>query len=795
MTVSTEVSREEYTGNGVTTDFDYRFRVFSADELVVTVADTTENIRTLVLNTDYTVTGAGSRNGGKVKLVSALAAGWRIVIERELPVTQESDVRNQGNFFPEVHEDAWDKLTMLIQQTWSFASLALRKPNWLAKYYDAKGNRISNLGDPINGQDAVTKSWVQQQNSNLFSRVLRVPDTPISSLPYAVGRRNQLVGFNAQGDAVTVPVVSDSAAEVFLKLQDYDGYKYIGRVPNYEALRGIEPGNDLQKIEVINRVSGNRWGGGVFNADMSDNTTPDDGGVVIVTAGGRRWKRQFEGDVIHLVWFKTSSNTWDDAWTNAIAYASNTASDTVRKIVLPAGNVGPMTRPVIFTPTLGWYIEGIGGNGQKGTTLLFNIPQSAGYADYGALHHFPPNFVEQFSLKNVNISGAATTIAQPGDEAGWAFTHAVVCRAGNSTWFDVSMLNFRGSLMLDNSLDCSFYRVSTYAMGRMKPGYSYDDPAAVGNREACETAPITFYSTRTGDACNNLRFYDGSCELQNVTPFVWAKSGIDLHIVRMHAERPGRSNMAPFLPMGAFARVDDAELFIDGCGIQPNFINVIEYGNSSQIVLSNMQRFSGGIIRNPIVPSRSGTLRIRATNIITGNVTLPVSQTHDVQFANCIMGNVSSNSNSGIRSFIGCKMTSMTISGIASPLGSDYGTQVIGGSISGNFSGDSTAQRVTLQGTYVAGNVTYLGNNSRIEPAFVGGSENYSNAGTNHISSPNGPQVYFVNDDISEVVGTIIKGSYIYRKNSVSGEPMGWVCTNTGASGGSGTFARLPNLQ
>ncbi|MCE9939799.1 glycosyl hydrolase family 28-related protein [Serratia liquefaciens] len=157
MTVSTEISREEYTGNGVTTDFDYRFRVFSADELVVSVADTTENISTLVLNTDYTVTGAGSRTGGKVKLVNPLANAWRISIERDLPVTQETDVRNQGNFFPEVHEDAFDKLTMLIQQALGVFGLALRKPNWLAKYYDAKGNRISNLADPIADKDAVNR--------------------------------------------------------------------------------------------------------------------------------------------------------------------------------------------------------------------------------------------------------------------------------------------------------------------------------------------------------------------------------------------------------------------------------------------------------------------------------------------------------------------------------------------------------------------------------------------------------------------------------------------------------------
>lgn len=157
MTVSTEISREEYTGNGVTTDFDYRFRVFYADELVVSVADTTENISLLVLNTDYTVTGAGSRTGGKVKLTNPLANAWRISIERDLPVTQETDVRNQGNFFPEVHEDAWDKLTMLIQQALGSLGLALRKPNWLAKYYDAKGNRISNLADPIADKDAVNR--------------------------------------------------------------------------------------------------------------------------------------------------------------------------------------------------------------------------------------------------------------------------------------------------------------------------------------------------------------------------------------------------------------------------------------------------------------------------------------------------------------------------------------------------------------------------------------------------------------------------------------------------------------
>lgn len=217
MTVSTEISREEYTGNGVTTDFDYRFRVFSADELVVSVADTTENISTLVLNTDYTVTGAGSRTGGKVKLVNALANAWRISIERDLPVTQETDVRNQGNFFPEVHEDAWDKLTMLIQQAFGIFGLALRKPNWLARYYDAKGNRISNMADPTGNQDAATKVYVDSTNAAFGKRVLRVPESYVDEIYPVTGRRNSLFGWNNIGRPVPIFSMTDTA-DLALKL-------------------------------------------------------------------------------------------------------------------------------------------------------------------------------------------------------------------------------------------------------------------------------------------------------------------------------------------------------------------------------------------------------------------------------------------------------------------------------------------------------------------------------------------------------------------------------------------------
>lgn len=237
MTVSTQVSRNEYTGNGATTQYDFTFRILDKSHLLVQTLDTSESIVTLTLGTDYTVTGVNRYNGGKVVLTSALPTGYKISIERSTPVTQEASIRNQGGFFPEIHEDAFDKLTMLVQQAYGWWSgLSLRKPSWLANYYDALNNRIRNLRDPSQAQDAATKNYVdvevsveaaarQSADNNLqsqitanFPRTLRVPEASVSILPSVSGRKKKILAFNDQGNPICVLPESGSAADVLIEL-------------------------------------------------------------------------------------------------------------------------------------------------------------------------------------------------------------------------------------------------------------------------------------------------------------------------------------------------------------------------------------------------------------------------------------------------------------------------------------------------------------------------------------------------------------------------------------------------
>nr|CAK6596903.1 tail spike protein [Klebsiella phage vB_Kpn_K2PH164C2] len=129
-------------------------------------------------------------------------------------------------------------------------------------------------------------------------------------------------------------IIDDSGEQsTLVVLAQPNGAKNIGRCSDIATLRTIEPTLPNQKIEVIKYASGYKPITGYFEYDQTDSTSVDDGGVCIVTAGGKRWKRIFDG-AVNVAWFGIPS---DGDITNAINKAISYAKPKRLGLVISAG--------------------------------------------------------------------------------------------------------------------------------------------------------------------------------------------------------------------------------------------------------------------------------------------------------------------------------------------------------------------------------------------------------------------------------------------------------------------------
>jgi hypothetical protein len=179
MTVSATKSRKEYAGDGSTTSFATNPVVFfDAADLTVYVVTTATGVvaATLVLNTDYTVSG-GDGSTGTVDLSTgsdpygAPSALQTLVIVRELGITQASNLVNNDGSDAEVVEKAFDRLTMIAQEL------------------NARLDRAFTLADSdVSGASTV------------------IP-TPVA---------NTIIGWNSDGDALQNYVAADIAPDILV---------------------------------------------------------------------------------------------------------------------------------------------------------------------------------------------------------------------------------------------------------------------------------------------------------------------------------------------------------------------------------------------------------------------------------------------------------------------------------------------------------------------------------------------------------------------------------------------------
>jgi hypothetical protein len=178
MTVSTTANRADYQGNGATTSFAVPFYFPDPTNLLVlsTVVSTGASTP-LVLNSDYTVSGAGASAGGTVTTSVAVPTGSKLSILLNLSYTQGTHYVENDPFHAATIEANVDYLTLLAKQTGEVAGRSLQVP-------------IGESGTAV-------------------------------TLPSAPQRAGMLLGFDSFGAPALITAVAQSATAVALQLTGF----------------------------------------------------------------------------------------------------------------------------------------------------------------------------------------------------------------------------------------------------------------------------------------------------------------------------------------------------------------------------------------------------------------------------------------------------------------------------------------------------------------------------------------------------------------------------------------------
>lgn len=123
MTISSEVRKAgPFNGNDVTTSFPFTFKVFDKGDLRVMRTTPSGIEAEIILDSDYSVTlnpDQDATPGGTVTFPISgdpLAEDWKLTIVGDIDALQPTDLTNGGGFYPQVIENSFDRLTMLVQQ-------------------------------------------------------------------------------------------------------------------------------------------------------------------------------------------------------------------------------------------------------------------------------------------------------------------------------------------------------------------------------------------------------------------------------------------------------------------------------------------------------------------------------------------------------------------------------------------------------------------------------------------------------------------------------------------------------
>lgn len=256
MAVPAGPTEKRYIGNGVTTIFTIPFLLLASTDLDVFI-DGVE------ISTGFVITGAGNPTS-TITFTVAPADQADVYLQLNVPFERLNDYQENGDFLASTVNRDFDRIWQALKQLLLGASRALT----LGKTdvdgsgnYQAKGNGIANLRDPVNDQDAVTKGWLITYLESFAGAVIS-----------------------------TVSIAYDT-----FTLFDFLRFWNARAVDSIADLRLLSSARNQKAVTYGYYAKGDGGGGSRYYVDESDTTSVDNGCTVIVGTDGARWKLSWSG--------------------------------------------------------------------------------------------------------------------------------------------------------------------------------------------------------------------------------------------------------------------------------------------------------------------------------------------------------------------------------------------------------------------------------------------------------------------------------------------------------------------
>lgn len=116
MAINYDIAKVQYLGDGTLSTYTFPFKISKIEDLQVSIRDVaTGEITILSKNLDYSASFERHKAGGSITLISALGLNKQLTIFFDPEFHQEATFKNQGTYYPETHEHAFDRLAQYAQ--------------------------------------------------------------------------------------------------------------------------------------------------------------------------------------------------------------------------------------------------------------------------------------------------------------------------------------------------------------------------------------------------------------------------------------------------------------------------------------------------------------------------------------------------------------------------------------------------------------------------------------------------------------------------------------------------------